>query len=130
MLALHVDDLILAYQNDAVLAAFIQFFAQDDCKMNDLGEVSQFIGVEIHRNRSAKQLKIVQAGYVDQILDRFDMTSAHPRHIPLDPGTKFSRSDVIQQRLNCNIVSRTSWRHWMEVHLDESRLSFHAFLPQ
>ena len=61
--------------------------------MNDLGEVSQFIGVEIHRNRAAKQLKIVQAGYVDQILDRFDMTSAHPRNIPLDPGTKFSRSD-------------------------------------
>ena len=61
--------------------------------MNDLGEVSQFIGVKIHHNSSAKQLKRVQAGYIDQILERFDMISAHPSNIPLDPGIKFSRSD-------------------------------------
>ena len=93
MLALHVDDLILAYRNKQVLVHFIRFFAKDKCKMNDLGEVSQFIGVEIHRDTVMKILKIVQAGFVDQILARFEMISAHPRDIPLDPGLKFSNTD-------------------------------------
>jgi len=93
MLAVHVDDLILAYRTQQALDHFIQFFAQDTCTMNDLGEVSQFLGVEIHRDRSRKMLKIVQAGYVDRVLERFDMKTAHPRNIPLDPGLKFSRTD-------------------------------------
>ena len=84
MLALHVDDLILAYRSEQLLSHFIRFLAKDECKMNDLGEISLFIGVEIHRDRVPKILKIVQVGYVDQILARFEMTFAHPRNIPLD----------------------------------------------
>jgi hypothetical protein len=45
MLALHVDNLILAYRNDDFWAGFIQTFVTDNCKMNNLDEVSQFIGV-------------------------------------------------------------------------------------
>ena len=49
-----------------------------------------FFGIEVQRDKTRGLLKIFQTGYVDEILQ---MTDAHPRNIPLDPGTKFSRLD-------------------------------------
>ena len=51
----------MTYRNEQVLTHFIWFYAKDKCKMNDLGDVSQFIRVEIHSDRVRKNLKIVQA---------------------------------------------------------------------
>ena len=42
ILATHVDDLALAYRNEFSLEKFKQFFAERNCIMNDLGEISQF----------------------------------------------------------------------------------------
>ena len=64
ILATHVDDLALAYRNDASLAAFKQFFDANQCTMNDLGEISQFLGIEVTRDRERGILQITQAGFV------------------------------------------------------------------
>ena len=44
-------------------------------------------------DRDRGLLKFSQSGYIDKILEHFQMTDAHPRRIPLDPGIKFSRTD-------------------------------------
>ena len=93
MLATHVDDLALAYRNDLALAFFIQFFAEHNCVMNDLGEISQFLGIEVQRDRAQGILQITQAGFVKQALERFSMQDAKPRAIPIDTNLKFSRKD-------------------------------------
>ena len=93
MLATHVDDLALAYRNDLALAYFIQFFAEHNCVMNDLGEISQFLGIEVQRDRAQGILQITQAGFVKQALERFSMQDAKPRAIPIDTNLKFSRKD-------------------------------------
>jgi hypothetical protein len=64
MLDTHVDDLALAYRNDLVLACLIQFFAYDNCVMNDLGGISQFLGIEVQRECAQGYIQITQAGFV------------------------------------------------------------------
>ena len=93
ILATHVDDLALAYRNDSSLETFKQFFADHHCTMNDIGEIAQFLGIEVHRDRSRGLLQITQAGFVKQALERYSMLDAKPRAIPLDTGLKFSRKD-------------------------------------
>jgi hypothetical protein len=93
ILATHVDDLALAYRDDSCLTSFKQFFAAHDCIMNDLGEISQFLGIEVHRDRARGILQITQAGFVKQALERYSMLDCKPRSIPIDSGIKFSRSD-------------------------------------
>ncbi len=57
--------------------------------MNDLGEISQFLGIEIQRDRERGILQITQAGFVKQALERYSMVDCKPRAIPIDSGLKF-----------------------------------------
>lgn len=50
ILVTHVDDLVLAYGYDSALTSFKQFFLASNCIINDLGEVSQFLGFEVQRD--------------------------------------------------------------------------------
>ena len=93
MLGFHVDDIPLAYRNDAALDRFITHFKRHNVKLNDLGLIAQFLGIEVRYDRPLGLLKISQSGYIDEILKRFKMQDCFPRAIPLDPGTKFSRAD-------------------------------------
>ena len=93
ILATHVDDLALAYRNDLALTSFKQCFAAHNCIMNDLGEISQFLGIEVQRDRTRGILQITQAGFVQQALERYSMVDCKPRSIPIDSGLKFSRAD-------------------------------------
>ena len=81
------------YRNQAAPDQFIAHFARHNTKMNDLGFVNQFRGIKVQQDKSRGLLKISQAGYVDEMLQRLNMTDCHGRHIPLDPGIKFSRTD-------------------------------------
>ena len=80
MLDIHVHDLSLAYHNQAALDQFIAHFARHNTKMNYLGFVNHFLGIEVQRDMSRGLLKISQAGYVDEMLQRLKMTDCHGRH--------------------------------------------------
>ena len=93
LLGIHVDDLALAVRNDDALTRFEAHFRHHKCNLNNLGNLQQILGIEIRYDRDRGLLKFSQSGYIDKILEHFQMTDAHPRSIPLDPGIKFSRTD-------------------------------------
>ena len=47
-----------------------------ECKDN--GPISNFLGMEITRDRAAKRLYISQERYLEDVLDRFDMLHCSP----------------------------------------------------
>jgi len=57
-------------------------------EMTDLDELKVFLGLEITRDRSQRQLTIHQQRYIDRILDCYWMNDARPIATPLDPHTK------------------------------------------
>ena len=46
--------------------------------MKDLGPVKKIFGMEIHRNKKSKRLWLSQQGYVEKVLDKFNMSNAKP----------------------------------------------------
>ena len=55
-------------------------------KIHDLGPISYFLGIQIIRNRPARQIQINQSNYIQNILKNFDFMNLKPSTIPMDPG--------------------------------------------
>jgi len=87
--------IVLVYGDDLVLGAahledipWIKGALSKAFEMTDLDQLKVFLGLEITRDRSQRQLTIHQQRYIDRILDRYGMNDARPIATPLDPHTK------------------------------------------
>jgi hypothetical protein len=65
----------------------------------DEGEVTDYLGCELIRDRSAKTAKIVQKGYTERVLKTFGMWDCKPCATPLDANIRLSKADYPQVRL-------------------------------
>jgi hypothetical protein len=85
LLILYVDDiLIFARSITALKGAKSQLFTK--YAMTDLGEVQQFLGLQIQRNRPARKIYIHQTAYLNRVLDRFDMADCNGVATPMESG--------------------------------------------
>lgn len=83
ILALFVDDGLLAAKSKEVLESVIEYFKRF---FNiTLGDCSKFVGVEIKRNRIEKSIFIHQSLYTKKIIDRFKVNTAKAVSTPSDP---------------------------------------------
>jgi hypothetical protein len=79
--------------------------------MNDHGEISQFLGIEIQRDRQRGILQITQANFVKQALKRYSMVDCKPRAIPIDSGPTFSRTEEPQ----CNEQEKNQYHELLGI---------------
>jgi hypothetical protein len=91
----HVDDCLFACKSKDIMAAFkkeilTRFVGTDE------GEVTEYLGCEVIRDRSAKTAKIVQKGYAERVLKTFGMWDCKPSATPLDANSKLSKADCPQ----------------------------------
>ena len=59
----------------------------------DEGEVTEYLGCELVRDRKTRTGHLVQAGYAERVLRAFDMWESHPVATPLDPNVRLSKLD-------------------------------------
>ncbi|KAJ9519998.1 hypothetical protein QJQ45_014723, partial [Haematococcus lacustris] len=83
----YVDDIILASPSSTAIAAVKQQL-QQVFSLHDLGPAANFLGMCITRDLEAGTLKLDQQQYIEQVLDRFSMTAANGRVLPMTPGTR------------------------------------------
>ena len=62
----------------------------------DEGEVTEYLGCELIRNRSAKTAKLVQRGYAERVSKTFGMWDCRPCATPLDANSRLSKKDCPQ----------------------------------
>jgi hypothetical protein len=67
--------------------------------MKDLGEVSYVIGIEIHRDRKQRILKLSQKAYIEKVLERFRMKNCSASVAPIIKGDKFSNDQCPRNAL-------------------------------
>ncbi|KAF8056151.1 Retrovirus-related Pol polyprotein from transposon TNT 1-94 [Scenedesmus sp. PABB004] len=92
IMLVYVDDLLIATPrtdlvqrfNARLLAAF-----EGRC----LGPVTCFLGILIERDRARRTLKISQARLISAILEKFELSDAKPRVLPLSPAARLSAAD-------------------------------------
>jgi len=82
IILLYVDDILIGGKcrssMDKVKAEFKARF-----KMKDLGDASEFLGIEIMRDRNLCQIEIKQSAYMAKILERFSMSNCKPMSTPM-----------------------------------------------
>jgi hypothetical protein len=61
--------------------------------MKDLGEAHYVLGIQIHRNRAERTLKISQQEYIKNVIERFGMSESHMVTTPMDHSIKLSKSN-------------------------------------
>jgi hypothetical protein len=91
----HVDDCLIACKSKDIMAAFkkeilTRFIGTDE------GEVTEYLGCELIRDRSAKSATIVQKGYAERVLKTFGMWDCKPCSTPLDANNRLSKADCPQ----------------------------------
>ena len=59
----------------------------------DEGEVTEYLGSELVRDRKNRTGHLVQTGYAERVLRAFDMWENHPVATPLDATTRLSKLD-------------------------------------
>jgi hypothetical protein len=85
-----VDDILLASNDLGLLHETKQFLSQK-FEMKDLGEASYVIGIEIHRDRNQRILKLFQNAYIEKVLKRFRLENCSTSIAPIVKGDKFSK---------------------------------------
>jgi hypothetical protein len=81
-LLLYVDDMLIAAKDKSEIHK-LKVQLNGEFEMKDLGAAKKILGMEIHRNREAGKLYLLQKSYVEKVLDRFGMKDAKPVSIPL-----------------------------------------------
>src|SRR5205814_2841279 len=66
-----------------------------DYEMKDLGELSYFLGIQVHRDRERKFIHISQAGYIRTILERYGMQNSKPASVPLSTGARLVKATIM-----------------------------------
>ena len=71
-LILYVDDILLASSDLGLLGETKEYLSKN-FHMVDMGEVNYVISIEIFRDQSRGVLDLSQKGYIDRVLERFNM---------------------------------------------------------
>jgi hypothetical protein len=87
ILAMWVDDLII-FGKSRVEVDKMKDQLRSEFEMKDLGPLRYFVGILVQRDRERRTLRIDQSGYVDMILQRFDMENSTPVATPIATGTR------------------------------------------
>ncbi|CAI7807721.1 unnamed protein product [Closterium sp. NIES-54] len=78
----YVDDLVFATADTAGLA-HVKFELQKRHTCTDLGELRNYLGLQITRDRARRTITLTQSHMVQQVLQRFDFTYSSPQATPL-----------------------------------------------
>ena len=84
ILLLYVDDLIIT-GNDTENIKNLKSKLHEDFEMTDLGAASHYLGIEIHRQENG--IFIHQQGYIQKLLQKFNLEKCNSVKLPIDPST-------------------------------------------
>ncbi|TPX54571.1 DNA-directed DNA polymerase [Powellomyces hirtus] len=54
--------------------------------MEDMGEISFLLGLQITRDRPKRLITVGQQKYVNDMVDKFNLNGMRPSHVPMDPN--------------------------------------------
>ena len=96
IIALYVDDLVLAASTLSELQALkTNLTAEFD--MEDLGEASFVLGIEIVRDRASRTITITQTAYTKALVDRHITDPQHKQHTPMESSARHVKAAHGQQ---------------------------------
>jgi hypothetical protein len=90
VIAIHVDDCVLAASSRAVLDEYKAKIGAR-FKLTDLGPIHWLLGIKVVRNLEARTLSLSQQSYIESILRRYNFEDLKPSNVPMDPSILYSK---------------------------------------
>jgi hypothetical protein len=88
VLLVYVDDIVLAGNNSADIASFIQLLNLK-FKLKDLGDLKYFLGLEVARKSTG--ISVCQRKYALEILEDSGLLASKPVNFPMDSNLRLSK---------------------------------------
>lgn len=106
---IYVDDLLIASKNICELQK-VKTFLSDKFQINDMGPVSNILGINIERDGLTGKIKLTQRRYITDMLQKFGMDNCKPISTPLEPNQKLTKEDKPTTREEALSMQRTPYR--------------------
>ncbi|GAB2282215.1 hypothetical protein Dimus_039529 [Dionaea muscipula] len=87
----------------------LKYALNGEFEMKDLGATKKILGVKIRRDRKAGKVFLTHKGFVEKVLDRFDMLDAKPVSTPMDSHFRLSVALSRQSDDDKNYMSRVPY---------------------
>lgn len=87
----HVDDTIIAARSNEGAEAAKRVIT-DKYETRDQGEVTDFLGMRVTRDRDARTLDLSNPGHTMALIKRFGMEEANPTQVPMHKGADLRRT--------------------------------------
>jgi len=97
VLAMHVDDLIIASNNPQMLQHENKAFSREFA-MHGFGEAHFVLGMKTIRNRPNRKLWLTQTKYLPEMIEKFEMKDCKPVATPQEVGNVLWRMKVSQSK--------------------------------
>ena len=92
MMSAHIDDTLILCKCLKTMQAF-KAHLLSRFEGTDEGEVTEYLGCFIERDRALGTITIRQSHYIKRILALYGMQDANPRKTPMEPGVRLSKTD-------------------------------------
>ena len=93
-----MDDSLLVSSDLGLLSETKEYLSKN-FHMVDMSEANYVIGIEIFRDRSRGVLGLSQKGYIDRVLERFNMQSCSSGITPILKGDKLSKMQCLRNNM-------------------------------
>jgi hypothetical protein len=64
-----------------------------ESEVTNIGLLHWVLGIQITFNRDS--IEGSQEGFIDEILERFQMNDSHPARLPIDPNTRLTKEESV-----------------------------------
>jgi hypothetical protein len=92
VIAVYVDDIMMIGRHRPIIQDFkSQLSKRFDIK--DMGEDTDYLGIEIVRDRTVGTLKIHQTKYCKALLKKYGMDECNPSRMPIKDNTQLTVGD-------------------------------------
>jgi hypothetical protein len=88
LVGIYVDDLLITGADEAVIAKF-KLQMKEIFKMDDLGLLSYYLGIEVHQKPEG--ITLCQEAYAKKVLESCGMNDCKPTHIPMEAHLELSK---------------------------------------
>ena len=117
MIAVHVDDLVLAAKSDKRIgnvkkALGLKF------EVKDMGELHHFLGTKVLQNKQNGDVWIGQPAYAQKVLLKFNMENAKAVDTPVDACSKLVKMNARLRKHGQRAVSISGWKSFVPVNYD------------
>ena len=98
LILVHVDDYVVAHNNDDYYKNFSQAFGKN-FSVNDLGELDHILQMGVYWNKDKTAVSFSQKKHIEKIAAKFGITNAKPKYIPMSTEKELKRGQPIDTTL-------------------------------